>query len=293
MNQGETFLATRFREVTVPYALDDGPGRHRIGLIVPAEDAVSERDFRLMLPNDQVAVFTNRIETTQICSMEELRKMEPLLQQSASLVLSDDHIDVLAFSCTSATVAIGYGQVAAAMGAARPSTPIVTPISAALAAFQALEVGSLAVLTPYPDDVNAPIHDYLVSHKLDVLNFSAFKGLLTDYEVSRIPPQAIYEAGLQADDPRAEALFISCTGIRAAEIADRLEHALGKPVVTSNQAMFWECLRRSGFNQSVSGFGTLMNLQTPRVSGSILHEPRQPREPSTLRQASPGRRDSS
>lgn len=261
MNEGEACGARKFREVLVPYALDDGPGRYRIGLVVPAEDAVSERDFRLMLPSDQVAVFTNRIETTQICSVEELRKMAPLLQRTTSLVLAGDRIDVLAFSCTSATVAIGYGQVAAHMGAARSGIPVVTPITAALAAFRALEVSKLAVLTPYPDDVNASIHDYLVAHHMEVCNFAAFKGLLTDYEVSRIPPQAIHEAGIEADDPGAEALFISCTGIRAAEIAERLEGALGKPVVTSNQAMFWECLRRSGFKQSVSGFGRLMSLQ--------------------------------
>jgi maleate cis-trans isomerase len=37
-----------------------------------------------------------------------------------------------------------------------------------------------------------------------------------------------------------------------------LEQALGKPVLTSNQALAWLCQRRGGINQSVHGFGELL-----------------------------------
>jgi maleate isomerase len=246
--------------VKVRYEPDEGPGRYRIGLIVPAEDAVSERDFRLMLPDDSVAIFTNRIETTQIGTVEELKKMAPLLQKVATLVLTDDRLDVLVYSCTSATVAIGYENVASSLVSARAETPVVTPITAALAAFRALQVKKIAVVTPYPDDVNVAMYDYLEEQGAVIRGFYAFKGLLTDYEVSRLPPRAIYEAGLEADNPDVEAVFISCTGIRSVEIADELERSLRKPVVTSNQASFWQCLRYAGCSAKVPGFGRLLMM---------------------------------
>ena len=246
--------------VRVPYEMDNGPGQYRIGLLVPAEDAVSERDFRLMLPDDSVAVFTNRIETTRICTLEELKKMAPLLQKAASMVLTDDRVDVLNYSCTSATVAIGYESVAESLSVARPDVTVVTPISAAVAAFQALEVEEIAVVTPYPDDVNVAMYDYLEAEGVCIRAFHAFEGLLTDYEVSRLPPRALYEAGLEADNPKVETIFLSCTGIRSAEIVEELENALGKPVVTSNQAAFWQCLRLAGCSAKVPGFGRLLTI---------------------------------
>ena len=246
--------------VSVPYEMDGGPGQFRIGLLVPAEDAVSERDFRLMLPDDSVAVFTNRIETTRICTLDELKKMAPLLQKAASMVLTDDRVDVLNYSCTSATVAIGYENVADSLAVARPDVPVVTPISAAVAAFQALEVERVAVVTPYPDDVNVAMYDYLEAEGVSIRGFHAFEGLLTDYEVSRLPPRALHEAGREADNPEVEAIFLSCTGIRSAEIVEELENALGKPVVTSNQAAFWQCLRLAGCSAKVPGFGRLLTI---------------------------------
>ena len=250
-----------FHTVSVPYELDNGPGQYRIGLLVPAEDAVSERDFRLMLPDDSVAVFTNRIETTKVCTLDELKKMAPLLRKAASMVLTDDRVDVLNYSCTSATVAIGYENVANSLSVARPDVPVVTPVSAAVAAFHALEVENVAVVTPYPHEVNVAMYDYLEAGDVSIRAFHAFQGLLTDYEVSRLPPRTLYEAGLIADSPEVEAVFLSCTGIRAAEIVEELEDALGKPVVTSNQAAFWQCLRLAGCSAKVPGFGRLLMAQ--------------------------------
>ena len=47
---------------------------------------------------------------------------------------------------------------------------------------------------------------------------------------------------------------------RAGEIdLPRLEAALGKPVVSSNQALAWDCLRQAGCDATVEGFGRLLS----------------------------------
>jgi maleate cis-trans isomerase len=52
--------------------------------------------------------------------------------------------------------------------------------------------------------------------------------------------------GVKADHPEAEVLVISCTDYRAVEAIPALEQALQKPVVTSNSALMYVCLKRLG-----------------------------------------------
>ena len=76
---------------------------------------------------------------------------------------------------------------------------------------------------------------------MELTGFTSFH-MADDREMANLPPEAIYQAALEADRADAEALFISCTAIRACDVVERLERTLGKPVVTSIQAMFRQCL---------------------------------------------------
>ena len=150
----DTFIS---EPVRTPYSLDAGPGRYRIGLVVLASDYVTERDFINMRPSDEVTIHTSRVRNVNPVTVENLRKMAPLITESASLIIPDGRLDSMAYSCTSGTVVIGYEAVRASIQAARPGIPVATPISASLAAFERLGVRRVAVLTPYVDDVNRAI----------------------------------------------------------------------------------------------------------------------------------------
>ncbi len=67
--------------------------------------------------------------------------------------------------------------------------------------------------------------------------------------------------------PSAEALFVSCTALRAAAAVPAMEAALGRPVVTSNQATAWQCLRLCGDAAAYPEFGLLMTLPLPAHAG--------------------------
>ena len=60
--------------------------------------------------------------------------------------------------------------------------------------------------------------------------------------------------------PGVEAVFASCTNLRSLGVVDAAEAALGKPVVTSNQAMFWHMLRLAGAEARGWGPGRLFSL---------------------------------
>ena len=69
------------------------------------------------------------------------------------------------------------------------------------------------------------------------------------YSVQTLPWSA-------ADD--AEAVLISCGALRTLQVVEEIEQKLGKPVVCSNQAMIWECLRLAGVDDRIEGYGRLL-----------------------------------
>ncbi len=82
-----------------------------------------------------------------------------------------------------------------------------------------------------------------------------------DLEVARISEASIKEAvrRLVAAD-RVDAVFVSCTSLRVAAIAEELEREVGVPVTSSNHAMAWHCLRLAGYSEPVPGFGSLFKV---------------------------------
>jgi maleate isomerase len=238
------------------------PEPPRIGVVVPATDQVSEVAFAEMLRDHPVSMVVSRVAFENPVVMANLSRMVDDLTRATALLLPDGRIDVVAFSCTSGTVAGGVDAVARAIGAARPGVPFTTPITAAVAAFRRLGTRRIAVLTPYVDEVNEAIAGFLTAAGLEVVEFGSFH-LRTEQEIASVPPEAIVEAGRSIPGPGAEALFISCTGLQGHAAIARLEALTGKPVVTSNQAQVWEALSLLDYGRPVHGYGRLLESATP------------------------------
>ena len=242
------------------FKLDDGPGLYRIGLITLASDYVTERDFMNMRPSDDVVIYTSRILNANPCTAENLLTMAPRLADSVSLIIPQGRLDAVAYSCTSGTVVIGHEAVVASVHTARPGIPVATPITAGLAALENFGAYKVAVLTPYIDDVNGHIVRYMEDKGVQVVALTSFL-FPDDNDMAKLPPETIYAAAIEADRPEADALFISCTAIRAVDTVERIEQTLGKPVVTANQALFWQALRATGCELPVTGYGRLLRIK--------------------------------
>ena len=67
-------------------------------------------------------------------------------------------------------------------------------------------------------------------------------------------------AALELAQTGADAVFASGTAMRAAGAIQAIEDETGIPVVSSNQALAWDCLRLAGCADPVPGFGHLMRL---------------------------------
>jgi maleate isomerase len=185
--------------------------------------------------------------------------MQPRLTAAAALILPDESLDAIAFACTAASVVIGDEAVRAALDRAKPGVPCVTPTSAAFAAFAGLGMSRVSILAPYTPRVSDALARYFADHGVEVAGLRCF-GLEDDRVIARVAPAAIIEAAIEAIDPDADGLFISCTGLRAAEVVEEIEARVGRPVVTSNQAMIWRAARLAGCDLPINGHGRLARL---------------------------------
>ena len=101
--------------------------------------------------------------------------MGPKLAAATRLLTPERRLDVIAYSCTSGTVAIGDEAVTEQIRAgSRLDVPVITPITSALAGFELLRVDRISLLTPYIDSVNQAMRRFLEDHGITVLNIGSF-----------------------------------------------------------------------------------------------------------------------
>ncbi|MBB5418676.1 ectoine utilization protein EutA [Paraburkholderia sp. JPY303] len=231
----------------------------RIGLVILATDHTTEPDFAALVANERIGIYVNRVPYANPVTPGNLRAMQPSLTAGAALILPDETLDVVMYSCTSASVMIGDAQIERAIHAAKPSARVVTPTAAAVTALNTLGARRISVLTPYTAETSRPMAEYFAAQGFAIDRFSSL-GLTDDREMARISHDDIVAFAREATARDSDALFISCTAVRAARIIARIEEATGKPVVSSNLATAWMCLRLCGENEPRPEQGRLMTL---------------------------------
>ena len=172
--------------------------------------------------------------------------------------LAERGAQAVAYGCTSGSYVLGHEGDAAIIAEMQAASglPATTTSSAVVAALRELDVQSVAVLSPHIDDLNARLRVYLESAGFTV---AAMVGLNLRCDIEDVEPAETREiVESQVDRPDADAVFISCTGMRTAGIIDDIEASLGKPVVTANQATLWHAGRLAGVGTGRSERGRLL-----------------------------------
>lgn len=243
----------------LPFTTDNGiSARARIGLMVLATDYTIEHEWRrIFTPLDGVALYESRILNDNQITPETLHAMEPRIAAATDVILPGARLDVVAYGCTSASMAIGEEKVFEKIRSVRPEVKCTTPITAAFAAFRAFGAKHIGVLTPYRADVNRIVADYIRARGFEVPVFGSFNEE-SDATVARIAPQSV-KAGVLAikDKAKIDAVFVSCTSVRLAEAARDIEAEIGIPITSSNHAMAWHALRLAGVNDKLPQWGSL------------------------------------
>ena len=243
----------------LPYQLTGPIGRQAsLGLIVLQADETVEHDFRRMFRSEDIALYVTRLPSGADLTPDTLAAMEAALPAATGLLPPSVEFNAIGYACTSGAMLIGPDRIEALVRGAARVASVTQPLTATVEALKSLGARQIGMITPYIDEVSAPLRAALETHGFTVGAFASFEER-TEARVARIDPASIRAAALEVGrDKKIDALFLSCTNLRTLDIIPGLEAALQKPVLSSNQALAWHMAKLSGTETLIEGPGRLM-----------------------------------
>lgn len=232
---------------SVPFDVEADKSRPpTLGLVVLQADETIEDEFRWYLRDRTVVLHHTRIPSAEKLTHASLAAMEAELTAAVELFPQGAAFDTIGYACTSAAAVIGEQRVAALIDTARPGARASNPMTAAKAAFEALGVRRLGLLTPYSADVTAQLAETFAEAGYELPIVRSFDEDI-EAKVARITSGSIASAVESlATSGNVDAIFVSCTNLRCAGIIAEAEHRTGVPTLSSNQVLLWHMLQISG-----------------------------------------------
>jgi maleate isomerase len=245
---------------TFSYSLQQQDTRPRqLGLIVLETDETIERDLRRLAPAT-VDLLVSRIPFATDVSPETLKAMDAHITASAALLPRAARFAATGYGCTSATAQIGPTRITELVQDGCSTDAVTEPVSALVAACEALGVSRLAFLSPYVEDVSARLRSVLRERGISAAAVGTFDEP-DDSRVARIDPgSSIAAARDLVAGSDADAIFLSCTNLQTLDIIAPLEAELGIPVLSSNLVLAWHMLRLSGLEAEAGAPGRLWQV---------------------------------
>jgi maleate isomerase len=208
----------------------------RVGLLVPSSNTVMEVDLYRNLPN-RMTLHTARMYLEETTRSAEMQMIEEFAPKAAELVkTARPHMVV--FGCTSAGSLGGpqYDKEICSRLSKITGVPTVGVFSSVREALRRSKVKSVAVITPYIEDINASIKAGLEEDDFKVVAIHGM-GIEVNFELATVTPEeiaAFSEERLRG--VKADIIFFSCTNFHAMEALPLLKRELDSPMITSNTA---------------------------------------------------------
>jgi maleate isomerase len=247
---------------SLPFETDAGLGqRARIGLIILQTDQTIEHEFASLLRGDGVALYHARIPNAMEVTRETLGQMENDLPTAAELLPEQFNFDAIGYCCTSGATMIGETRVDQIIRQTHADAQTSNPLTACKAALAALGLKRIALVTPYAPSVTTEMRQNIQTAGFRINAVASFNQS-DDFTAARISSQsilnAVQEIGASED---CDGVFVSCTSLRTLPIIAAAEAHLGKPVISSNQALAWHLMRLANIDDCPPNAGQLFQKQ--------------------------------
>ncbi|MEO0993679.1 MAG: aspartate/glutamate racemase family protein [Pseudomonadota bacterium] len=244
----------------------------RLGVLVPFSNTILEPDLAQLMPPG-VSIHPARLGGYDLDAVPDSAQMAGLgaadLDEPLRLVAGVRPHMVL-YGCTSATLAhgIAFDVELAAQVQDRIGVPSVTAAGSVVMALRTLGVRQIGFASPYVAELNDRAVAFLSDAGFATVSRADVGRTLGNDEQCALTPEEIMALGRQADSSAAEAIVLSCTDMRSVEALEPLEAALGKPVITSNQAMAYAVLSTLGLGSGAVGGRLLSRLSARTAPGA-------------------------
>ncbi|WP_229704842.1 maleate cis-trans isomerase family protein [Williamsia phyllosphaerae] len=222
--------------------MTDEVGQIGIGMVCPFDMALDRELWRWM--PDSVSLHFTRTPylphpvDVELCS--ELADLATIDQAVRSVMAVRP--SAVGYACASGSFVRGMAGASAISTCMRMAgaPAAVTTSEALLRALDVMNLGRIAVATPYVTALTDLLCDYLAESGRAVVNQA---GLGRDHDIWTIPYEVTCDLIRAADSDDADAVFVSCTNLPTYDVLSMLEHELGKPVLSANQVTAWATLQ--------------------------------------------------
>jgi maleate isomerase len=238
----------------------------KLGFLVPSHDSgYGSYEMRVMSP-DGVTPLETRVPGRTV-THGELKSMSDSAVEAAA-ILSDADPDIVDFIPTAPCFVMGVESEADMIRAITERTGI-QATAGGLSVAEALRfVGARRIImyTPYLEDIQDLTNRYFNDQGFEVLGSRNLR-FEDPSNINRVSPYEILSGivQLQRRYPEADGVFVVGGCFRTLEITAQLEELIGVPVVGTQQANMFNCLRLCGVADLLEGFGRL--LAEPRLTG--------------------------
>jgi len=238
--------------------------RKFIGVLTPSSNTALEPLTAAMLAGvPGVSAHFARFTVTEISLREaSLRQFDDSKILEAARLLADARVDVICWSGTSASW-LGFerdrelcARITEATGI--PATTAVLALNEVLAARGARTLG---LVSPYVSDVQHRIVDNYRAIGIECVS-ERHLGLSVNFAFSEVEPDTLRGLLREVARERPDAMTTLCTNLRAAQLVQEMERALGIPIYDSVSVVVWKALKMVGADpRAVTGWGRLFSEQ--------------------------------
>jgi maleate isomerase len=198
-------------------------------------------------------------------SAAELKAMDADSDRCA-LELSDAAVDVLGYACLVGIMAMGHGYHRESEARLHGRTaenghpaPVVTSAGALVEGLHALGAKRIAVVAPYMRPLTDLVVGYIENEGISVADSLALK-IPDNLEVAAQDPARLLEHYRRLDLTGADALVLSaCVQMPSLASVQKVEDAIGLPVVSAAICTAHQMLARLGLETRVPGAGALLS----------------------------------
>ena len=230
-----------------------------IGFIIPSSNRMTEPQFHTYAPPG-VGVHVTRLRMAGKFH-KPWNDLKPQLAEAAA-ALSDVRPAIIVFHCTANSMENGLAGEAAIVETIQQASGCrtITTAEAIREAFTRCGIKKLVLISPYVQATNQHEISYLSEAGFTVLHELGLA--LESHAYGNVTPEEWIRVVNENTRPDADGYFLSCTNTRMIEAIEELERRLGKPVVSSNQATLWACLKRLGIAHQDKRLGRLFNPES-------------------------------
>jgi len=231
--------------------------RGRIGFIAPGSTIETiPYEFYKIVPDGVLIVFTS-IGIKRLTREDIKGALEGIESAAAELARTKVNVIILGGSPPIIFGGFGFDQKIIARINTVTDIPATTSQTLAVEALNALRIKKLIVASPFGENQNQPLKKFLQDSGFTVVNI---KGLnLPRIEYGMMARDRSFRLAMEACDhiDDFDGIYLPCAQMPTVENIERLEKELGKPVVTSVQAMIWGALKKMNVSENIKGFGQI------------------------------------